>query len=160
MQTNDLSPGLSKGYFLYMKYPRLIFVLAAVGALAGCPTAESGPTYTVHGTVTVESADTGDAVVMITEGSNSYSVSVPITIRAASWDYSVSGVPAGTYSLSLSYPATGSVNTGEYFLNGNGNLGYPLTVSEPLLTVTATADSVTVDANLQLDADIFFFQGQ
>jgi hypothetical protein len=139
---------------IYMKHFRLIVVLAALGILAGCSTAAEGPTYTVHGTVTIDYADIGDAVVMITAGSNSYSVSIPIDGNS-SFVYSVSGVPAGTYSVSLSYPSTYWIDSGEYWLDGSA-VSIPLTVPAVSGTVTATADNITVGADLQLDAYIWY----
>ena len=105
-----------------MKRIRMIFILAALGTLAGCPTTASGPaTHTVHGTITNSDAQgaVGNIVVTVTQGSNSYSVSVP-DAGIQSITYSIAGVPDGTYSVSVVYTSASNYSffIFQYQING------------------------------------------
>jgi hypothetical protein len=135
-----------------MKQARLFYIFAALGVLAGCSAAlNSGPTYTVQGTIVAASVDVGSSDITVTQGSNSYSVSVPVAASQTTWTYSVSGVPAGTYTVSISHPRTSSGYGGNYSVNGVGP--YSLSAQEPAGVVIFTTGSITVGADLQLDAN-------
>jgi hypothetical protein len=137
-----------------MKALKILFVLVALGALAGCSTGGSEPTYTVHGTVTLEYQDaTGDVSIVVTHGSDTYSVAVPAPAVGGiqTLTYSVSGVPTGTYTVTLSYATARAIDYAYYVLNNDGVQLSPASFSNDGLTTTMATEAITVSDDLQLD---------
>ena len=83
-----------------MKALRILFVLATLGALVGCPaqsTQSTPSTYTISGTFAATSYSMNSpATVTVTQGSHVYSANATIPAGAGlqTATYSVSGVPA------------------------------------------------------------------
>ena len=150
--------------FLHMKQLRLLFALASVGALVGCPAPDGEPAYTLQGTVTLDEnvfLATGNLVATITQGSDSFSDSVPVGTPIAgiyTWHYSIAGVPAGSYTISLSFHSdTLQSFLGTYNFNGAGFLPVTVQVGAPDYTYTISSPPATVlSMDSQLDASIVF----
>ena len=138
-----------------MKQFRLLFLLAALSALAGCPT-DSGPTYTVQGTIEVDiPTDPTISDVTVTQGSDSFTVTVPWTSFVTSYvyNYSIPGVPAGTYSASVSYTSAFSGFNADNRIDGGAwNFGNAVLESGgPVYAETLTLNNITVGADVQLE---------
>ena len=155
-----------------LRYVRFLGVLAAVAGLAalnGCSAPygygtmggynnnAGGMGATISGTITLTNLNaTGYAYVTATIASYPYSTSVLVPAAVAgvqTLTYSVGGLPAGTYTVTLAVGSPNAGVSGSYQVNGGSAVSYPpaRTGAGPY-TWTMTVSSLSVSANVQLDA--------
>jgi len=157
----------------YVQFLAGLAVLAGLAALSGCigPSSYGGMGYTntggtgssggtgntISGTIALTNLGaTGYAYVTATIASYPYStyVLVPVAISGVqTMTYSVGGLPAGTYSVKLAVSSPNAAVSGSYQVNaGPAVSDPPASAGSGPYTWTMTINSLSVSANVQLDA--------